>query len=194
MKFILYCSSIIICPIFGCATKSIQFNSDVKAQVSLVSLENLQDVGTPVGDTPATVDPSTLEGKAVRLTSEGKAPIYWLSSEAQGYSTQITFKMVPIKASESTSSDTKVDKGVINRTLRLIMKAYQALVSKEYDVAKSLATQASAIDPSLAAPFIVSGLASLESGKNDDARNALNTAKALDPEDAEIDVLLKELR
>ena len=81
-----------------------------------------------------------------------------------------------------------------NRTVRLLLKAYQALTIKDYEVVRELCKQAGDLDPTLAGPHILTGLSHMQQGHKNQARIAFNKARALDPDDQEIAQLLRMTR
>ena len=78
--------------------------------------------------------------------------------------------------------------------MRLLLKSYQALSARNLGLAQELASRASTIDPEIAAPLVIKGIALMQAGDNTAAKAALSNARALDPEDKDIETLLKALR
>lgn len=179
----------------SCATtKTITVSASDKATVTAVPLASPDDKGDLLGETPVTVNLNQLDGKVVRLNAPGKLPLYWVVTDVAGDSTEAKFNLQenPLYRDKAGKSDAPIDrKTAMNRILRLLMQSYKALSAKDYALSKDLAKKAIDIDPELAAPLIIRGMALLKEGKVDEARAALSQAKALDPEDANIDQLLK---
>lgn len=153
------------------------------SQISVVPLDSPDSEGRKVRN-PAQLDAGLLTKEAVRISATGKASQFWFMPDNKGQRLQIKVKSLP-------SCDNA--EGGRNRSTRLLLKAYQALYAKDYRMARELAGNASVIDATLAAPHIIAGLAYLREGDKENARTSFNKAKALDPEDAEIDVLLRTL-
>jgi len=151
------------------------------SQLALVALDAPEAGGTALSN-PVTVDSARLEGRALRISSSGKAPVYWLIPEDSGRRLDIRMRSLPSCAQGEQNR---------NRPTRLVLKAYQALSAKEFNLARELATKASEVDPSIAAPFIIVGLAYLQEGRREQARVAFNKARALDPEDQDLLELLR---
>lgn len=151
------------------------------SEISLVPLDNPDSSGQKLKN-PATVNTTQLTKQAVRIAANGKSPIYWFAPGESGRRMDIRVKQLP------ACTTTEMNR---NRPVRVLMKAYQALASKDYNLARQLATQAAEIDTTLAAPLIISGLAYLQENRREEARLAFNKARALDPEDAEIAELLR---
>ena len=81
-----------------------------------------------------------------------------------------------------------------NVVSRLMLRAYKALTDKDYKSVTDLADEAVKIDPELAGPYLLKGLALIDSGDKENALIALKQAQALDPEDTDIDTLLKAVQ
>jgi tetratricopeptide (TPR) repeat protein len=183
----------------GCATRSMTFKADSQADVTLVTFNDLNAAGDILGKTPVTVDMAKISGKVVRISAAGKQSVYWLVTDAVGTQNEASIKLRddPIAAklgassSESGSQTSLIDPKIrTNRLLRLIMKAYKELSGQRYQVAGELADQATKIDPEIAAPLVIKGIALLKQGDTTGAKAALEKAKSLDPEDQDIAKLI----
>ncbi len=151
------------------------------AQLALVPMESPESEGTKLRN-PAAVDLAQMKNKAVRISATGKASQYWFSSLAQAPRVQVKIKRL---------GSCEGQEGNRNRPTRLLLKAYQALYSKDFSLARDLASRASLIDTTLAAPHIITGLAFLKEGDRPKALASFNQAQALDPEDSEIGSLIR---
>lgn len=193
--------------LLSCATKTVTFAVRGNGKVSLVSPDNLDKVGQFLGDTPLTVEVSKLQGKIVKISQNGKIPAYWIIPDISGQNLKATLALQdepksppPQAVAEKTDGKAELaskqsdPKATINRLMRLILKSYKALASRNYPLAKDLADRASSIDPELAAPLVIKGIALMQSGDSIGARAALSNAQALDPEDRDIETLLKAIR
>ena len=167
----------------GCGgERTITFqSSEPGSQITIVSLDN------PEGNAPPSANPlvtssGKLLGKAVRIGAVGKASQYWFPPDDSA-------RRIDVKVRQLTACSANEKNQ--NRPVRLIMKAYQALSAKDLRLAKELAQKASDVDPNLAAPLIITGLAFYQEGQRDQARVAFNKARSLDPEDTEIGELLR---
>jgi hypothetical protein len=182
----------------GCATKVITFKTGGRSKVSTVSPNNLGEDGTLLGETPLSIGVDKLQGKIVKITQPGKQPVYWIMSATSGDITEANINLLDDPSTtlgNAQDAAGKVDaKASTNRILRLLMKAYQALSGRRFKAARELADQAAVIDPELAAPHIVRGLSFYQEGDAANATTALTKAQALDPEDKEIESLLKIVR
>lgn len=191
----------------SCATKTVTFAVRGNGKVSLVSPDNLDKVGQFLGDTPLTVEVSKLQGKIVKISQNGKIPAYWIMPDISGQNLKATLALQdepksPPSQTVAEKADGKPElaskqsdpKATINRLMRLILKSYKALASRNFSLAKDLADRASSIDPELAAPLVIKGIALMQSGDSTGARAALSNAQALDPEDRDIETLLKAIR
>ena len=181
----------------SCVTKTFTFKSGSNSKVSLVSATKLDEDGTLLGETPVTVPLDKLTGKIVKISQKGKQPIYWVVTDAAGDKTEANIKLLDDLATAGGlgGSDSRTDpKLKLNRVMRLLMRSYQALSGKRFKDARELAEQAGTIDPEIAAPQVIRGLAFYQEGNKSEARAALAKAQALDPEDKEIENLLKMVR
>ncbi len=151
------------------------------SQVALVPLESPDSEGTKLRN-PATVEMAAMRNKAVRVSAQGKASQYWFSAPSNGPRLQVKVKRL---------GSCEGQEGNRNRPARLLLKAYQALYSKDYSLARDLATRAGLIDSTLAAPHIIVGLTYLKENDRQKALAAFNQAQALDPEDSEIGSLIR---
>lgn len=151
------------------------------SQVALVPLDAPDAEGTKLRN-PATVDAGQMKNKAVRISAAGKASQYWFSAPPGAARLQVKVKRL---------GSCEGQEGNRNRPMRLLLKAYQALYSKDFTLARELAGKASVVDPTLAAPHIILGLAFLREGDRQKASAAFTQAQALDPEDNEIGALLR---
>ena len=185
-----------ILSISGCRTKTFTFKAGKGAKVSLVSPNKLDDDGTVLGETPISVELKKLVGKVIKISQNGKLPVYWFVTDTAGDNTEANIKLLddPTAIGEK-SNDSKLDpKVAANRLLRLLMRSYQALSGKRFKDARELADQAGKIDPEIAAPLLIKGLAYYQEGNIAEAKAALAKAQALDPEDKDIGTLLKTVR
>jgi tetratricopeptide (TPR) repeat protein len=71
----------------------------------------------------------------------------------------------------------------LNKSHRLLLKAYEALMSNDLALARDLADKLANEVPDLASPFIIIGLSYLQAGDRQNARIAFSKASNLDPED-----------
>lgn len=167
----------------GCAgTKPITFMSqEPGSELSLVPFDNLESIGTKLKN-PAVVQQRDMSRQAVRISSTGKSPVYWFAPADNAKRLDIKVKQLPACGTAETNR---------NRPLRLLLKSYQSLSARDYVLTRELAIKAAEMDPTLAAPHILTGLSFYQQGKKEEARVAFNKARALDPEDQEISELLR---
>ncbi len=149
--------------------------------ISIVPLDNPDGAVQTVAN-PYTALSGKLSGKAIRITAVGKSPQYWFPPDDSSRRIEVKVKNLPPCSN---------GEGNRNRPMRLLLKAYQALTSKDYNLARELCLKAAQIDPTLAGPLIIQGLTYFQEGKRTEARVAFNKARALDPEDQEIVELLR---
>lgn len=177
----------------GCAGKRMTIETDVPGQVAIVPLDDLSAQGEVAGKTPVTVEIDKFKGKLLRISSTGKIPFYVINATNAGQATTAKFKFEPVPIAEAadTPGAGPLTPQTLNRVQKLMIRAYQALAARDYESAKGLADKAATLAPLLAAPYIIIGMAGIDAGKKSEANAALQKAKALDPEDAEIDELLQ---
>lgn len=186
----------------GCATKTITFRSTSpasgggKAKVVALSPGKLDEGGTLLGETPLTVEIEKLTGKVVRMEQPGKQSVYWIITDAAGDKVEANVTMLDDPAALASASATATGerpdpKATENRIGRLLLKSYQALSSKQFGPARELADQAATIKPELAAPHVIKGLSFYQEGNAGEARASFMKAQALDPEDKDLETLLK---
>jgi hypothetical protein len=194
-------------PLMSCATKTVTFAVVGTGKVTTVSPDNLDKEGQYLGETPLTIETDKIQGKIVKISQKGKIPAYWIMPDVSGQNLRATLALAdepkaPAESLLSEKSDKKSDstqktadsKATINRLMRLLLKSYQALAARNLGLAQELASRASTIDPEIAAPLVIKGIALMQSGDNAAAKAALSNARALDPEDKDIETLLKALR
>ena len=172
--------------LFGCATKTVTFSSSEKASVSLVAASNPDGQGQVLGDTPQTIAADKLTNKVLKISGPEVHPQFWILSELPNGDTRVQLKLER-KAAEQAKTN-------VNLKYRILMKAYKALADQNWPLAKDLAGELAKLEPEVAAPHIINGIALLRSGSMSDARNALEKARGFDPDDAEISILLKAIR
>ncbi len=202
----------------GCATKKISLATTEKATVSLVNPMRLDEVGEVLGEAPVTIATNQVGGRIIRVSAPGKVTQYIMISDLLGIETKATLSLQnipkekepaqqqppqpqqqpqPQPLPEPKKESSEAGKGGpknLNLTHRLLLRAYQALSRQDYAMAQDLANKLSAVSPELAAPLIVKGLALMQEGRKDEARSVLTAAKALDPEDKDIDQLIEITR
>lgn len=166
----------------SCANDSITFNANQKATMALVSLTDPSGEGQIVGELPSTVEVDKIEGKVIKISSEGYIPQYWIAKDFVAESTKINIALVPFDGKHKKS-----DKSAsANEPFRLLLKAYGALSKGELQLGRELAAKLRDMDPTLAAPHLLIGIAYFNEGKKVEARSEFEKAFALDPEDLEI--------
>ncbi len=163
--------------------KAVTFQSyEPGSVITLVPLENPNGTNVEKLTNPVTLEPGKFLGKAVKVSAAGKAPQFWFAPDDVSQKLDVKIKNLGVCDSNEVNK---------NLPLRLLLRAYQALSSRDFNLARELCTKAAVLDPSLAAPHIITGLTFFQEGKREDARVAFNKASALDPDDAEISQLLR---
>lgn len=180
--------------ISNCASKTITFSANTKAELSLVSIGSTGGNGKIIGELPQTIEVATLEKNIMKVSAEDHVPQYWLVKDVVAENTNITLVLEKqIQKPEEKKDDKKDDNKPANSkniSARLLLKSYGALVKGQFDIAKELAKKLEAIEPDLAAPHLLQGLALIRQGNNSEAKIAFEKASALDPDDSEIKKLI----
>lgn len=192
------------------STQTVSFQTDGKGSVAVVDWENLGAEGERIGDTPVSVELSKVNGKVLRISQEKKLPQYWVVA-CDERRTRLTAKLrlpdapAPTDCAAQIAAAKKeveaqpqqqapqqaqaapavpsVPVAALNKTHRLLLKAYEALISDDLPLARDLAQQLATQVPELASPFIIIGLTHLRAGDQENARLSFTKAASLDPED-----------
>jgi tetratricopeptide (TPR) repeat protein len=186
----------------SCATDpTVSFQTDGKSKVAAVSWDNLEGEGQSLGETPLTFKASDVSGKVVRITQDKKVPQYWVvacDSRREKLDARLKMSDLPPSTAIAAAPDPEkkqpeaeaagkpggVPPEVLNKSHRMLLQAYEALVSADYKLAREIADQLATEVPSLASPFIIIGLSYMQAGDREQARGAFAKAANLDPEDA----------
>ena len=179
-----------------CQSNTITFKAKKVGEPIEAAVMNFGDMAAepkPSGKLPQSFPARQLSGKVVRLSQKGQQYQFWFFPELGGTDSVALVQMDLKQAGEKDGpvSDKALFAKHKNLISRLIMKSYQAMTEKDYKTAIELAEQASKIDPELAAPLVLKGLAYMASGEKASAVGALTQAVSLDPEDQSIAELLK---
>ena len=181
----------------SCATPKISFHGKnegglLKAQIMQFSGDD-QDTAD-IRDLPIEFTPDELTGKYVLITNSIGNQQRWFFPEIAGDTAKV---IVDLQGNLDKDDDDKdrVNSTVerINRSVRLVLRAYQYITLNKVEEAIGLAEQAAKIANELAGPQIVLGVALLKKGEREAARQAWAKAKGLDPSDDGIDQLIESV-
>lgn len=178
----------------ACATDSITFNASQKATLSLVSLSDPSGEGQILGELPSTIEVEKLEGKVVKINAEGFVPQYWIAKDFVADSTKVNIALTPLEEGAGGKGGGSGKGGSSNLAFRILMKGYGAISKGDNKLGRELAEKLQEIDPTLAAPHILTGIAFFNEGKKSEAKTAFEKALALDPEDLEIKKMIDATR
>lgn len=140
--------------------------------------------GQIIGELPSTIELPKLEGKVVKIASEGFVPQYWIAKDFVASNTKVNISLVPLPEDKEKNAGGKAVN--TNLAFRLLLKGYGAISKGNLALGRELAAKLEELEPTLAAPHILSGIAFFSEGKKQEARTAFEKAVALDPEDTEI--------
>lgn len=174
---------------FACATKTLTLVSNEKANVSLVDYDDQAGEGDLLGETPVSIELDKLKRQYLRIWGEGLYSQYWVVKALEDSKTEITLRMD--RKEETGQADAAGKIAEMNRSFRMLMRAYKALTSKDLESAREISKQINQLQPDIAAPHIITGLSYLAESNKSKARAAFQKAKNLDPEDRDIEELLR---
>ncbi len=175
--------------ITACASPSLTLVSNEKVNVSLVNYDDQVGEGDLVGETPVTIDLGTLKKRYVRIWGEGIQSQYWIVKPMTDGKNEITVRVERREEPDDNDAQAKIQE--LNRNNRALMRAYKALTAKDWDTAREIAKQLSQMSPDASAPHLLQGLSFLAEGQAGKARASFLKAKNLDPEDRDIDELIR---
>lgn len=170
----------------GCSSKKLTLVSNERANISLVDFSDDTGEGELVGETPTTLDVSDLDKKYIRVWGDGIQSQYWVVSPLSEAVNELNLRL-EYKEEEDQEEDIGIK---TNRQFRMLMRAYQALSSKNWKQARELAKQLMREVPEAAAPYVITGLAFLAESQKSRAKTEFLKAKNLDPEDRDLERLL----
>jgi hypothetical protein len=173
---------------FSCATASIMIQTDTPARVEEITGDP-KEAGTFRGETPLALNRTNDKTTLLRLSAIGRDSVYVVTSCGQANETRLNIKLPTMLLSPALNG--KDGPVTINKALRVLLKAYQALSQKDTATARLLAKQVSDMAPGLAAPHIVAGIAALQAGDRAEAAASFARAQSIDPEDRELDALIR---
>ncbi len=193
----------------SCATQTVKFKAKEAAEIRLLD-KNGYVSDTVLGTTPVVLNQDKLVGKGVQIQSPRRKPQVWYFLPADVHELEIAVELerdetyidkekerAKEKEAEKSKDKDAQDKAEStaqkNKLLRTIMASYQALFQEEPQEALRLANEAIVTQPDVAAPEILKGLALVKLKKWESAKQAFRRAKVLDPQDPNIDVLIKSL-
>ena len=167
----------------GCATSRRELviqSLEPGSTLTRVPLQSPEDSGTSLKN-PSVVPISQLKGQFIRISAPNRIPQNWIVLDESATKIGVVIR----RLRDTSQRENR------NPPVRLVLKAYQALASNDPKSARELASRAAQLDAQLAAPHIILGLLYLNEKKLEDARVSFTKARNLDPDDKDIDVLLK---
>jgi hypothetical protein len=173
----------------ACATKTLTLVSNEKANVSLVDYDDQSGEGDLVGETPVAIEVDKLKKQYIRVWGEDVHPQFWVVKPLEDAKTEITLRLD--RKDDSADNDAAARIQDLNRSFRMLMRAYKALTAKDLETSREISKQINQLQPDVAAPHIITGLSFLAEGNKPKARAAFLKAKNLDPEDRDIEELLR---
>jgi hypothetical protein len=188
--FVRFSRILFFCQICSCASSQYKISTDSPATVTILDQKRLQPLGKPQ-KTPHMLDAEATTGKVIKVEAKGKIPQYWVFSAPKGDELHAQLKLSDLPPSNEGEVEKTRDANVSHR---LLMKSYQAFATGDLEKAKTIATELKTVAPKIAAPSVILGLISLRQGDKNAARLLFEQAKALDPQDSDIEKLLNAVR
>lgn len=173
----------------ACATPSLTLVSNEKVNISLVNYDDQGGEGDLIGETPIAIELPKLKKQYVRVWGEGVQSQYWIVKPLTDGKNEITLRVE--RREEPDDSDEQARIQELNRSNRMLMRAYKALTAKDWESAREVSKQLSQVSPDASAPHVLTGLSYLAEGVPAKARASFLKAKNLDPDDRDIDELIK---
>jgi tetratricopeptide (TPR) repeat protein len=174
---------------YGCASKTLTLISNEKANVSLVDYDDQAGEGDLIGETPVAIEVGKLKRQYIRVWGEEIHPQFWVVRPLEDAKTEITLRLD--RKDDAGADDATVRLQEMNRSFRMLMRAYKALTAKDLETAREISKQINQLQPDIAAPHIITGLSFLAEGNKSKARASFLKAKNLDPEDRDLEELLR---
>jgi tetratricopeptide (TPR) repeat protein len=174
---------------YGCASKTLTLVSNEKANVSLVDYDDQAGEGDLIGETPVAIEVDKLKRQYIRVWGEEIHPQFWVVRPLDDAKTEITLRLD--RRDDAGADDAALRLQEMNRSFRMLMRAYKALTAKDLETAREISKQINQLQPDIAAPHIITGLSFLAEGNKSKARASFLKAKNLDPEDRDLEELLR---
>jgi hypothetical protein len=174
-------------------TKTFKLATDGKAQVNLLSWDNLDQEGKFLGETPIDLKIDEIKGQVLKISQPNRKPQYWSIVTDDGSSIEANIKLLNTFDSDGASTDLISDKtafGELNRQFRMALRAYEALAKGNNQLAIELSKKLENMNNNIAAPHIISGLAFLNLDDKEKAGVSFAKAKSLDPSDIDVSKLI----
>jgi hypothetical protein len=186
----------------SCLSKTIKFETDGAADVYKIVGEKKEGVkGQYLGRTPLTVTVEDLTDAQLRFHNISDATLpdqYWYFPEIISKDTRIVLGwdkgLGDVTANVNQQGKTTgTSSPELNVFVRTLMRAYSELSKQNYREASALAEKCVALNGSVAGPYVILAMAKKGLGDNQGAKEALLTSKGLDPQDADLEGLMKSL-
>jgi len=194
---------VIVVTLSNCFSKSIRFETDGAADVYKITGEKVAgQQGKYLGKTPITVKAEELLDSQLRFrnTADPSLPDqYWYFPELMSKDTKVILGWETGTGAVTANVNQQGKPGEVgsvemNVFVRTLLRAYGEVAREKYREGLALAEKAVALNPSVAGPHLVVAIAKKGLGDVQGARDALVTAKGLDPQDADVEKMLKGLK
>ncbi len=174
---------------YSCSHRKVNITSPQPLTVHSQPIGKFSHPMEKLGELPLKLDRDSIKHSMLRLAERGKATQYWFFPNEDSDILEIEAQLTE---EECTAKDLAArDPNLFTRT---ILGAYKLMIQGDFDESWQLAEQAERMDVNIAGPLILKGLIRLKQNKNAEAQSLFTRAKALDPKDQEIDVLLKMVK
>ncbi|MBC7533281.1 MAG: hypothetical protein H7318_17050 [Oligoflexus sp.] len=155
----------------------------------MVDFDDQTGEGDVLGETPIAIDIGKLKKQYIRVWGEGVQSQYWIVKPMTEGKNELTIKVERKEEHDDGEAQAKIQEQ--NRAYRMLLRAYKALTAKDWESTREISKQMSQTQPDAAAPHLLTGLSFLAEGNANKARASFLKAKNLDPEDRDIDELIR---
>lgn len=176
-------------PAFGCSTPTLTLVSNEKVNISLVDFDDQAGEGDVIGETPIAIEVAKLKKQYIRVWGDGVQSQYWIVKPLTEGKNELTLRVERKEEKDDGDAQAKIQEQ--NKAYRMLMRAYKALTAKDWESTREISKQLTQAQPDAAAPHLLTGLSYLAEGNQAKARASFLKAKNLDPEDRDIDELIR---
>ncbi|RZA11768.1 MAG: hypothetical protein EOP10_32525 [Proteobacteria bacterium] len=115
----------------ACATPTLTLVSNEKVNISLVNYDDQGGEGDLIGETPVAIELGKLKKQYVRVWGEGVQSQYWIVKPLTDGKNEITLRVERREEPDDSDAQAKIQE--LNRSNRMLMRAYKALTAKDWE-------------------------------------------------------------